>query len=91
MQGVVDIPTRDGVTQRLPVLVAHHEQDGSSHCAFADMPCLMEKLGGAPRKQLLAFTGGISRGDPCLAHAYHGFNGIEAEVVGKIAEWIAAK
>ncbi len=33
----------------------------------------------------------ISRGDPCLAHAYHGFNGIETGVVGKIAAWITAK
>jgi hypothetical protein len=29
-----------------------------------------------------------NRSDPCEALAYHGFNGLEKEVVAKIAEWI---
>jgi len=40
---------------------------------------------------MLTFKGGVSRGDPCEAYAYHGFNGLEKEVVSKIAEWIRAK
>ena len=48
----------------------------------------MAKLVAAPRKALLAFEGGESRGDPCEAFAHHGFNGIEREVVFRIAEWI---
>jgi hypothetical protein len=36
----------------------------------------------------MTFSGGVSRGDPCEAMAYHGFNGLEKDVVGKIAEWI---
>lgn len=74
----------------IPVLVAHHELDGCSHCAFSEMPNLMQKLAALPRKQLLSFRDGISRGDPCEAMAYHGFNGIEAEVVGRIGAWILA-
>lgn len=27
-------------------------------------------------------------GDPCEAFAYHGYNGIERDVVAKIAEWM---
>lgn len=76
---------------RIPVLVVHHEQDGCSLCAFADMPALMDKLGNAPRKQLLAFQGGASRGDPCEAFSHHGFNGIEREVVAQTAAWMLAK
>lgn len=76
---------------RVPVLVVHHEQDGCALCSFADIPALMTKLASAPRSQLLAFTGGESRGDPCEAFAYHGFNGIEAEVVRRTAAWILAK
>lgn len=76
---------------RIPVLVVHHEQDGCSHCSFSDVPILMEKLGGVPRKQLLAFKGGRNRGDPCEAFAYHGFNGLEREVVAQTAAWILAK
>lgn len=75
----------------VPVLVVHHELDGCSVCAFADIPALMDKLAHLPRKQLLAFNGGNTRGDPCEAFAYHGFNGIEGEVVGRIADWILAR
>ena len=37
------------------------------------------------------FDGGINVGDPCEARAHHGFNGIEADVVAKIAAWITTK
>ena len=76
---------------RIPVLVVHHEQDGCSHCLFKDIPSLMEKLGSLPKKQLLSFKGGENRGDPCRALAYHGFNGLEREVVAQTATWILAK
>lgn len=76
---------------RIPVLVVHHEQDGCKHCSFNDVPGLMEKLGNAPRKQLLSVTGGENRGDPCESFAYHGFNGLDREIVGQTAAWILAK
>jgi dienelactone hydrolase len=70
---------------RIPVLVVHHQQDGCRSCAFSQVPALMEKLKNSPRKQLMTFNGGQNRGDPCEAFAYHGFNGLESEVVRKIA------
>ena len=76
---------------RIPVLVIHHEQDGCRYCSFKDIPGLMEKLAGAPKKQLLSFKGGENRGDPCEPLAYHGFNGLEREVVAQTATWILAK
>jgi len=36
----------------------------------------------------LVFKGGNDVGDPCQARAHHGFNGIEREVVDRIAAWI---
>lgn len=72
---------------RLPVLVVHHEQDGCARCRYADLPLLTDKL-QAPRRQVLSFTGGTSLGDPCEARAYHGFNGLEDQVVTAIARWI---
>jgi dienelactone hydrolase len=75
----------------IPVLVVHHEQDGCKECSFKDVSGLMEKLGSAPKKQLLSFRGGLDRGDPCEAFAYHGFNGLEPDVVAQIANWILAK
>ncbi len=76
---------------RIPVLVVHHEQDGCLICAFADMPLLMDRLTSTPRKQLLTFTGGSNVGDPCQAQAYHGFNGIEADVVQQVAAWLLTR
>jgi hypothetical protein len=74
----------------IPTLVVHHRDDGCRLCLYRDVPSLMKKL-KTPRKELLSFDGGISRGDPCEAFAYHGYNGIEREVVGAIAAWIVAK
>lgn len=73
---------------RIPVLVAHHRLDSCRACLFADVPPVLERLTAAPRKELIAFDGGISVGDPCEARAYHGFNGIESEVIQRIAAWI---
>jgi len=75
----------------VPTLVVHHKQDGCEHCKYADLPKLMDGLTQVPRKALLTFDGGTSRGDPCEAKAYHGFNGLERDVVAKIAAWITQK
>ena len=76
---------------RIPVLVVHHQQDECAHCPFALTPELMGKLGSNPRVQLLAFQGGETTGDPCEAMAFHGYNGLEREVVSQIADWILVK
>lgn len=91
---VVNDPRSRDVTRmdldriHIPVLVAHHRQDGCRVCLYSDVPRLMEKLTTPPRRELLTFDGGISVGDPCEARAHHGFNGIEREVVQRIATWI---
>ena len=76
---------------QVPTLVVHHKQDGCQYCRYADLPNLMDKLSAVPRKELLTFEGGRNQGDPCEAMAYHGFNGIEKEVVARTAAWITRK
>jgi hypothetical protein len=76
---------------QVPTLIVHHKQDGCEHCKYGDLPKFMDKLTSVPRKELLTFEGGKNQGDPCEAMAYHGFNGIEREVVEKIVEWITRK
>lgn len=76
---------------RIPVLVVHHEHDSCPLCPFAETASLMARLDNAPRKELIAFDGGQSVGDPCEAFAHHGYNGIEPDVVRRIAEWVVAK
>ena len=73
---------------RIPTLVVHHKWDGCNLCKYDDMPRLMDGLTASPRKELIPVEGGQSKGDPCHAMAYHGFNGIEQQVVSRITEWI---
>jgi len=85
-----DTPVTDMAIDRLgiPVLVVHHEQDECRVTLFRNVPRLMGKLKAAPKKELVTFRGGENQGDPCQAMAYHGFNGLEKEVVQRIAAWV---
>ncbi|HYC48944.1 MAG TPA: alpha/beta hydrolase [Burkholderiales bacterium] len=76
---------------RIPVLVVHHEQDECRYTLFRDAPQLMDKLTAAPRKELVSFRGGESYGNPCEGQAYHGFRGLEEDVVSRISSWILTK
>ena len=73
---------------KAPVLVVHHKQDGCSLCRYADINALMGRLTATSRKELLTFDGGTGKGDPCEAFSYHGYAGIEADVVAKIGAWV---
>jgi pimeloyl-ACP methyl ester carboxylesterase len=84
------VPDLDLGRLKIPVLVVHHERDGCKLCDPVLMPRLMNKLSGVARKELITFKGGEDTGEPCEAFAHHGFNGIEKEVVRRIAEWITA-
>ena len=76
----------------LPALVIHHEEDGCAACPYELVPnVLMSRLAAASRRALFGMRGGENRGNPCEAFAYHGFNGLEEEVVGRMAAWILAK
>jgi hypothetical protein len=76
---------------RIPVLVAHHMQDGCAHCPYSGVLGLLAQFTAAPKKQVLPFKGGENVGDPCEARAYHGFNGIEKDVVTQVSNWITTK
>lgn len=82
------VPELDLEKLSMPVLVAHHENDGCSHCPFSLVEGLMKKLEKNPAKTLMVFQGGQTKGDPCNAFGYHGFNGIEQEVVTKLTQWM---
>ena len=84
------VPRMDLGSIRIPVLVVHHELDGCKYCAFDLMPSLIDGLTRTPRKELLSYRDGVTKGDPCEPLAYHGFNGIEAKVINDIARWIIA-
>jgi hypothetical protein len=84
------VPKMPLETLTIPVLVVHHENDGCKVCPFSEIPAMMDKLARTPKAELISVSGGQSRGDPCEAMAYHGFNGLEADVVAKISRWVIA-
>jgi len=82
---VPDMPLQD---VKVPVLIVHHEKDGCVYCSYSEIPQMAEKFRNSPRKEVIAVTGGENVGNPCDAWAYHGFNGIERDVVERIGAWI---
>jgi hypothetical protein len=69
----------------IPVIVAHHKDDACPLCAYSRIPALMDELTNVPRKQLLTFSGGESKDAPCEAFSFHGYNGIESDVVSQVS------
>jgi hypothetical protein len=76
---------------RVPTLVIHHKKDGCMVTPYELAGALMQNLTQTPKKELLTLSGGdLSVSDPCEASSYHGFLGLDAEVVTAIASWIKA-
>jgi hypothetical protein len=64
-------------------LVIHHRQDGCRITSPAGVDPFIRWAGGRARVAWL--DGGVSQGDACEAFAYHGFNGIDGQVVSRAA------
>ena len=73
---------------RVPVLVVHHKDDACYVTPYQSAKKLPEKLSSSPGKEFIEFSGGDNSGNPCKAKSFHGFLGIEGEVVNSIARWI---
>lgn len=83
------VPSQNLAAIRIPVLVVHHEQDACAYCRPEEVPAILNGLKQAPFKKLVMLRGGGEpKGDPCQAMHYHGFIGMEREVVTRIADWI---
>ena len=76
---------------RVPVLVAQHQLDECPLSPFSAAHDLMELLRNAPRRQLLAFQGGTGRAHGCEAFAFHGFGGLEPDLMQQVAAWMLAR
>jgi hypothetical protein len=75
-----------GSPESLPrTLVIHHSQDS---CRFT-LPVGVEPFvkWSAGHARAVWVSGGINEGDACRARAYHGFNGLDGEVVEIAAEF----
>lgn len=74
------------VTQ--PVLLVQHQRDECQESRLDNLQPVVDKLTAAQAKELIVVDGGNNRGDPCQPWAWHGYNGIEDQVVSRASAWI---
>jgi hypothetical protein len=77
---------------RLPTLLVVHSSDSCQHSRASDAAAFAKLLTNA-KVELKSLSGGgpsSGRADPCGASHYHGFKGIEDELLATIAGWIKA-
>lgn len=77
----------------MPVLIVHHRNDGCSGTALADAQRLPGLLSGSPRVHFVEVRGGTPHAGagPCAALHYHGFPGMEPQVVKVITGWLSGE
>ena len=76
-------------TIRQPVLIVHNKSDACHLSPYSGVKRIAKKLKNSSKVEVLAFEGGDSpKSGACDARSYHGFLGIEDEVVKAIADWI---
>ena len=82
------IPYAQGI--ELPVLMAHHADDGCFVTTYAGAQATYDAITNSSRKEFITVTGGSPPIDtnPCQARTRHGFIGKERETVAAIAEWV---
>jgi hypothetical protein len=74
---------------RLPVMIVHHEFDECKICVPSEVSRIIRGLKNATIKKEVYVKGGADpKGDPCQALHWHGFIGMEKEVVDLISAWI---
>jgi len=84
---VTELPLEDIF---IPTLITHHAKDGCRFTKPEGATRIKKKLTAAPVVELKWFKGGREQSNPCKAMSYHGYLGIEDEVVDAIAAFIKA-
>lgn len=85
------VPKQDLAAIKIPVLVLHHSKDECVLCRPYEVPAILRGLTNASVKKEIMVDGGANpSGDVCAALHWHGFIGIEQEVVKVISNWINA-
>jgi hypothetical protein len=72
-----------------PILVVQHRQDGCRHTLPQNVGPF-QAWGGAKVK-VVWLEGGQNVGDPCEAKAYHGFNGLDGQVVSAVVSFAKSR
>src|SRR5262249_5807056 len=76
---------------RVPLLMVHNRSDRCLSTPYADAEGFLARFQRTPVKELITFEGGGPvKGDYCDAFDYHGYPGLERQVVDAIGTWIKA-
>ena len=70
-----------------PTLIVHHRHDECGKTSPEGVPPFLAWAGG--RARVVWLDGGASEGNLCDAWAHHGFNGVDAQVVGVVSGFAA--
>jgi hypothetical protein len=74
----------------VPALVVANSGDTCPLSSPADAPGLLAAMPASPRKELIVVNSTTIQSDPCEAMSPHGYLGIEASVIQRLAAWINA-
>ena len=72
----------------LPILLVAHEHDQCAYTPARDAAAFLLLLLSTPKADVVLLSGGRTRGDPCEANSYHGFLGLDSEVVTQTVNWL---
>jgi len=73
---------------KIPTLITHHKRDGCKKTRPEKISKIKDRLSNAPVVEMMMFDGGREESKPCRARSYHGYLGIEDEVVDYISDFI---
>jgi hypothetical protein len=89
VSGTASVFDADLASIRVRTLIVHHVHDGCVVTQYSDVPALVGALTGVRDVRLISVDGGgPPNGDPCEPWGFHGFPGLEAQVVNDIAAYI---
>jgi pimeloyl-ACP methyl ester carboxylesterase len=75
----------------VPVLIVSHKDDGCELSPPSDATRIKAALSRAPRSDIMLMSGGLPpKSRPCEARSAHGYFGVEAETIQRIADWMKA-
>jgi pimeloyl-ACP methyl ester carboxylesterase len=76
----------------VPTLIVHHKEDACPVTPYRDAVALPKALTASPRVELVTFEGGDPAQSPvCEPQAAHGFFGLDAAVVERIARFMGGR
>jgi hypothetical protein len=75
----------------LPTLAIHHKNDGCRFDPVRNSETIVRSRQSTVRTKLTLIGGGTSDGDPCGAQSFHGFLGVEKELVDAAAKFMLDK